>query len=228
MKMNMTSSIIIVIVLSITTLAQVSKQDFSATITGQVKDTYEHPIPNAKVLARLTPHTPGRIPTGYTDPQGNFSIVVRNPGTYRLYAGKEELFYPIADNPYYDVDRIAPPEIRVGDKEIIKAGTVLLNSQGAKLALRIIDADTGDPIDEVGIGFRRDDSPDGWLGTGLGQADAGKITVLVPSMPIRMEVQAAGYKNWYYGGDGTVEQAFPLYLIAGTTEELEVRLRKHK
>ena len=226
--MNMMTNIIMVIILSIATLTQVSKQDFSATITGQVKDAYGHPVPNAKVLARLTPPTSGRIPAGYTDPDGNFSIVVRTPGTYRLYAGKEELFHPIADCPYYDVDRIIPPEVMVADKETINAGTVLLNSQGAKLALRIVDAETGDPINEAGIGFRRDDNPDSWLGVGLGQADAGKITVLVPSIPIRIEVQADGYKNWYYGGDGTIKQALSLYLIAGTTEELEIRLRRHK
>ena len=216
-------------VLSLTALAQDSKQvSFSATITGQVLDATGRIVPNAKVRARLTRHLPGRIPSAQTDTEGNFSIIVRTPGTYRLYAGQEELFYPIADSPFYDVDHIAPPEMTVDDKEVINAGTVLLNSQGAKLTLRIIDAETDEPIKEAGIGFRRDDNTDGNLGTGIGQESAGKLTVLVPSRPIRIEVQAAGYKDFYYGGDGTIKQAFPVYLRTGTTEELEIRLRRRK
>jgi len=215
-------------VLSLTALAQDSRQiSFSATITGQVLDATGRIVPNAKVRARLTRHLPGRIPSGHTDTEGNFSIIVRTPGTYRLYAGKEDLFYPIADSPFYDIDQIAPPEITVDDKEVINAGTVLLNSQGAKLTLRIIDADTDEPIKEAGIGFRRDDT-DGNLGTGIGQESAGKVTVLVPSRPIRIEVQAAGYRDFNYGGDGTIEQAFSVYLRTGTTEELEIRLRRRK
>ena len=66
------------------------------------------------------------------------------------------------------------------------------------------------------------------LGTGLGEEAAGKVTVLVPSMPIRIEIQAPGYEDWYYGGNGTSEQALSLCLVPGTTEEIEALLTQKR
>ncbi len=228
MKASMVSNFIVVMYLSIPTLSQASKQDsFSATITGQVKDAYRNPVANARVSACLTPRSPGAIPQGYTDQLGNFSIVVRTPGTYRMYAGKEDLSYPTTSALFYDVDQVGAPEITVGDQQVVDAGIVLLNSQGARLILRLIDAETGQPIKEANIEFRRDDNLDR-LGTGLGEEAAGKVTVLVPSMPIRIEIQAPGYEDWYYGGNGTSEQALSLCLVPGTTEEIEALLTQKR
>lgn len=120
---------------------------------------------------------------------------------------------------------VGAPEITVGDKQVVDAGIVLRNSQGARLILRLIDAETGQPIKEANIEFRRDDNLDR-LGTGLGEEAAGKVTVLVPSMPIRIEIQAPGYEDWYYDGNGTSEQALSLCLVPGTTEEIEHYLLK--
>ncbi|HXG06807.1 MAG TPA: carboxypeptidase-like regulatory domain-containing protein [Nitrososphaera sp.] len=192
MKTSMVGSLIVITALSITALPQVSKQGpFSATITGQVQDENGQPVPNAKVLARLMPHPLRTIPSAYTDPDGKFSIIVRIIGTYRLYAGKEELFYPITSHDFYDVDQIVPPEVAIGDERAFDAGIVRLNSQAARLTLRVIDAETGEPIKDGFINFRRSDNL-AWTGTGLGEESAGKVTMLVPAMPIKLEILAPG------------------------------------
>ena len=194
----------------------------SAKIIGQVRDPQGAPVAMASVVARCECAGEGRSPEARTDDEGRFSIPISVPGTYRLYAGKEDQFFPLTDGPFYGVDPVPAPRLTVSDNAVLEAGTVLLHSLAGKLAVRVVDAETGEPVKSASIVVRREDNPDAEMGTDLG----GDLMELVPTAPLRIEARAEGYADYYYGGDGTKEQSSPIYVEAKATKEITIALRR--
>ena len=195
----------------------------SAKIIGQVHDPQGTPVAKAMVVARCECAWEGRLPDARTDSAGRFSIHISVPGTYRLYAGKEDLFFPLTGSPFYGVDPVPAPRLPVSNNDVLDAGTVLLHSQAGKLAVRVVDAETGKQVSDARIVVRRDDDPNAKMGSDLG----GDLTELVPAaVALRIEARAEDYEDYYYGADGTKEQSSPICVEAKATQEITIALRR--
>jgi hypothetical protein len=195
----------------------------SAKIIGQVHDPQGIPVAKAEVVARCECAWSGRLPDARTDAKGRFSIYISMPGTFRLYAAKEEQFFPLTDSPFYGVDSVPAPRLTVNDNDVLDAGTVLLHSQAGKLAVRVVDAETGTRVRDARIAVRRNDNPNAVMGSDLG----GDLTELVPAaVALQVEARSEGYDDYYYGGDGTKAQSSPIYAEAKATTEITIPLRR--
>jgi hypothetical protein len=206
-------------------LTQSNHQDgapYSRAIRGRVVDINGQPVSEATVHALKSELTIGRLPTAYTDQQGMFLIEGLTTGTYTVSAAKEEDGYPPTDSPFYSVGLVEAPQITVHEQEITPEVVIQLGPKAAKLVGRIIDATTRKPVNHVQMTLSRFDYPNYQYSTSPDLK--GDFELLVPSLPVNIQVSAPGYKNWYYGGDGSKGQANAMHLKPNTTRELVISL----
>jgi len=195
----------------------------SAKIVGRVLDPQGIPVAEAMVVARCG-CVIGRLPDARTDSVGRFSIQITVPGTYVLYAAKQDQFFPLTGNPFYDVASVRAPKLAVKDTDVLDAGAVMLHSQAGQLAVRVVDAETGKGVRGATVEFRRDDDPNADM---VADTDrAGRLTELVPAAPLRIEVKAVGYEDCFYGADCTKEHSSLVYVDAKATKRVTIALRR--
>lgn len=101
-----------------------------------------------------------------------------------------------------------------------------LDTKGAWLVGRVVDAVTNKPINEARIIIRHADDPKKFLGTRSNQTDVkGGFNLLVPNFPVTVTVSAPGYEDWSYGNGELDDRASALHLSSGETKDVTVSLR---
>ena len=78
-----------------------------------------------------------------------------------------------------------------------------LGLKAGVLTLRVVDANSNQPLHHADITIRRVDLPDRYLSSGL-SVEEGEFKILVPSLPFTVKVSEKGYEDWYYPSDTQV------------------------
>jgi hypothetical protein len=169
---------------------------YSGAIEGRVLDANGKPVSEAEVHVLKSDFTTGKIPTVYTDKEGVFSIKALASATYKISVGRKEDGYAHTDSPFYSVGLITAPQVSVNERQTTSYIVVHLAPKAAKLVGRVVDASTNKPIknlQNVQITLRRIDHPDYSHSTGPDLN--GQFNILVPPVPITIEVSASGYEK---------------------------------
>lgn len=165
----------------------------AGAIEGRVMDANGQPVAGAEVHVLKSDFISGRVPTVYTDQAGVFSMKGLAAGTYTISVSKAEDGYVDSSSPFFSGGLIPPTQVNVNEQSTTDIVTQL-GPKSAKLVGRVVDASTRKPIDnlhDVQITLRRVDNPEYSYSTGL-DSD-GQFNILVPSVPVTIEVSASGY-----------------------------------
>jgi len=198
-------------------------------IEGTVLDADGQPVAGATVELRPDSRsvTPDTLPVARTDERGRFFLDGLVPGEHTLYASKEDAGYPSAYQAFFIAGDTALPKVSVLDRQVAGGIVVRLGPKAARLRARVLDGRTGQPVEEAEVVLMRDDRQDISMSFGI-NPDDGSFDRLIPSLPLRLKVQAPGYDDWYYGEDGSRENSRVLLLRNDAVEELTIRLRPNK
>lgn len=202
-------------------------------IEGRVVDEAGRAIGGALVNAvPLLQSTAGDVPGApsvvHADEFGRFSFDGLRAGTYLLYAAKEDEGYLSSLFPFFSTQGGAGmPRVSVIERQLTPNVIVQLGARAARLVGRVLDAETGQPLEKAEITLSREDNPNNFVLTGPNKS-GGIFQLQVPTVPFRIKVSAQGYQDWYYGSDGTRGHAASLQLLPNTTRELIVNLRPVK
>ena len=99
-----------------------------------------------------------------------------------------------------------------------------LGLKAGVLTLRVVDANSNQPLHHADITIRRVDRPDRYLSMGL-SVEEGEFKILVPSLPFTVKVSVKGYEDWYYKIAGEGNKASALLMAPNSTKKLLVALR---
>lgn len=198
-------------------------------IAGRVLSAQASPVAEVEVCARpivaFHPRYGRRPPCVQTDAEGRFSIPVEVSGTYFMTAKKESEGYPHSQHVFYRVPYLHLNTLVVADGESPPAVTLQLGPPVAQLTARIIDAETGLPVNSARVRLCRTESPkycatfdqDG-PSVRYAVGPDGRYTVVAPPSPVAVEVMAEGYEDW--------AAPEPLRLTPGGRSEVNVTLRR--
>lgn len=172
----------------------------TGAISGRVLTAEGHHVPRANVYALTDEGMTGRMPIFVTDEDGKFIIKGLIPGTYKVYASKEEEGYPPTDNTFYSAGLVAESQVFAEGQHTSSGVVVYVGPKSAKINGEIVDATTGKPVrgqQGVQMSLRRTGYPDSSLSTGPDLK--GRFEVLVPPAPFTVEVSAPGYRKRHLG-----------------------------
>jgi hypothetical protein len=190
-------------------------------INGRVLDEQEHPVQGATVSVISDSGLRGNLPSASTDWRGEFSIAVYKPDSYRVSASKAADGYPSTSNPFYYPTEESLARIEVSGAGTPSFATIRFGPRTGKLIGRIIDADTGKPIEDPQIMLCRAEAPKYCQSL----RSRGQFSTAVPNAPLTLQISASGYEDWYTaeGEDGLPAS---LQVNPGETKGLDVSMRK--
>ena len=199
---------------------QPSRDTFS--ITGYVLDTDGHLVPGAEVHAM--PVDKGGLVMSSVTQVGQFSISLDGPGTYRVFASTKEKGYRQIGEPLFMLDPEGIPEVIVSSRSPKQSTIVRLRSGAANLVVRFTDSETGRPIQQAELIIYRDDNAKNRFVRPLISFDReATIRLMLPTLPLRIEASAPGYKVWSYHDTTDV-----LFLAPKESKEINIRLERIK
>lgn len=198
-------------------------------IEGRVLDSEGRAVEGATVELRPDSQTvtPGALPVARTDGRGRFFLDGLAPGEHTVFASKEEDGYPSAYQAFFISNEARPPRVSVSDRQVTGDVVVRLGPKAARLRAHVVDGVSGEPVEGAEVVLVREDDPEVSLSFGTDPRD-GSFDRLIPSVPLRLTVQAPGYREWHYGADGTKEKARVLVVENNSVQELTIRLHPTK
>ena len=158
------------------------------SITGRVLDETGKPVAHAKVSLTTTGPSTGGYDT-VADSSGHFVFAEVQAGRYRVTASRDE-------NGYRDISwiffNLIPPwtvEVSVREHQISTGIVVRMYSKKAKLTGSLVDAETGQSIQDATLWLCRKDRN---ICTGVNNEPTGGFLVLIPTIPLRARAYASG------------------------------------
>ena len=185
----------------------------AGAISGIVVDTEGNPVSQATVVARMRSPSAGPLIPAQADRRGRFTMTGLKAETYELYATKEEDGYAESPATFYVGTKPIIQQITLNQNEVSSGNVIRVGPKALKLFGHVVDAVTKKPVGNGRITMRRVDNPHAFFQTGV----HGSFKLLVPQVPITVEVTAPGYENKDLG---TITPK------AGQINRLEVMLRK--
>jgi len=183
------------------------------TISGIVVDTEGNPVSQASVSARKRTSFTGPLIPAQADKQGRFTMTRLEADTYQIYASKEEDGYPRLNSTFYAGTKSIIQQITLNENEVSSGNVIRVGPKALNLFCRVVDAVTKKPVNGVRITMRRVDNPAAFFQTGV----HGSFRILVPQVPITVEVSAPGYEK---------EDLGAMTPKAGQINRLDVMLHK--
>jgi hypothetical protein len=199
-------------------------QTESQGMEGRVIDFRGKPADGAEVIAMRS--GPGALLRTRPDEEGRFSFIGILAGEYTVFFRKKD--GPINPKSPFMTGGTLPPEdilasVQVFEGRMTSGIVIKTGSQWPKLSGKVLDAETNEPIVNSQITLRRVDHPDYYLK--FGSDEKGSFTRAVPSVPITVEVVAAGYETWTYPNDVPGNLPDLLRVNIGETKSLTIKLR---
>ena len=194
-------------------------------IEGRVLTAEGNPVSGATVFFERENFLRGALPSATTDRQGRFAIRDLSPGTYLVYASKEADGYPLPTSTFHATGSIAISHVEVREQAVTSGVVVQLAPRAGRLIGRIMNAATNRPIERgAQITLRHADDPERFLVT---SSDIeGNFNILIPPVPVMVEVSAPGYQSWQYRSTDSPHQPDALQLASGQTRRLDIALRR--
>lgn len=205
----------------LTAASAVAEKAAQGTIRGLVANEHGQPVESALVTADLADGRPRLKAIRYveTDKQGQFVIDQLEWGPYRIYAMKESEGYPDA---YYSVYSEGPNVTAQLSPQSPNASVrVVIGPKAAVVVGTISDAVTGTPVN-AGVRIWR------WANTGdfLSTSVRPNYRMLIPpNTQVGFEVQAPGYRPWFYPGAATLSSSGPLTMRSEEKLTLDIKLQ---
>jgi len=194
------------------------------SITGYVLDADGHLVLGAEVHAR--PSDRGGLESQSLTNLGRFNLSVNGPGRYLVYCFKDNRGYREIDEALVRLDPEGIPTVVVTDQSPKAVTVIRLRPRAAKLTVRLIDSETGRPLEKVQLKLRREHSPnDQFIKPLTAFHKNATIKLLLPSFPLRLSVSAAGYENWSYSDPSSEAPSARLLLAPDEAREITVALR---
>jgi len=194
------------------------------SITGRVLDETGKPVARAKVSLTTTGPSTGGYDT-LTDSSGHFVFAEVQAGRYRVTASRDENAYRDISWIFFNLILPWTVEVSVREHQISTGIVVRMYSKKAKLTGSLVDAETGQSIQDATLWLCRKDRN---ICTGVNNEPTGGFLVLIPTIPLRARAYASGYQDWYYGKDGSKENAEALQLAPNTLRDLTIPLRRNR
>jgi len=194
----------------------------SGVIHGHVVDPQGKPVVGARVSwvrskeGEVEIHRSAAF--AESDGQGKFSIGGLSLGvTYKLYASKEEAFYPDMSFPFFNPLDQSSTAVASADDGF--DATVSLGPQAGRLSWEVTNTN-GDTV-SPNISFKRPDYGESFLG-----GFPSKDDFLMPAdTDISFSVSAKQYQTWYYPGVTDEKLSTPLRLKPGEEKTLKIQLQ---
>ena len=183
------------------------------TISGIVVDMEGKPVSQADVSVRRRNAMTGPDIPAQADKQGRFTVTGLEAETYQISASKEEDGYPHLASTFYAGTKSIIQQVTLNENEVSSGNVIRVGPKALKLFGRVVDAVTKKPVNRVRITMRRVDNPGDFFQTGV----HGSFRILVPQVPITVEVSAPGYEK------RNLDAMTPK---AGQINRLDVTLRK--
>jgi len=135
----------------------------------------------------------------------------------------EEDGYPRTEFNLYDSEAGADPQVEVLEHQTMQNVILQLGLKSGILTIRVVDANSNQPLHHADITIRRVDLPDRFMSTGL-IVEEGEFKIPVPSLPFTVKVSVKGYEDWYYKIAGEGNKASALLMAPNSTKKLLVAL----
>jgi hypothetical protein len=172
----------------------VAIQDLSDPRRGRISvlvvDEKGQPAPGTTVSAWPPGPLGAIVPHTLTDAKGTFALAGLLPGRTFVSAANEEAFYPSAVLGLWDEQGSAEVYVPAGGAV---SGILLALKPAGRLQVEARNGLTGEVIDAISVRLERDGAPEKWMAG----SKAGNWW-LVPTAPIRLCVDAQGYRPAWY------------------------------
>jgi|ERR1043165_35952 5-hydroxyisourate hydrolase-like protein (transthyretin family) len=190
-------------------------------LKGRVLDGEGQPLAGAQVtLNKVGSSVSVLLPVGTTDEHGEFSFSELMPGEYKVNASKEEDGYPNTRFELYSTGAEVVPQVTVYAGQVTSDVVVRFGPKAPKIVGKVVDAETGEPIENAVIVISRLGEPGSRLMTGPNKEDEkGGFALLVPPVPVIVEISAPGYEK---------KQINSLQLSRGEARHIDIPLRRGK
>jgi hypothetical protein len=193
-------------------------------VEGRVVDVNDRPVANLIVSARpddSRPHV-GLFPMTTTDKQGAFVLEHVQAGYVTLDTAKPEDGYP--DTRWavlVDSDPTTLPQVAVAAGRISRGVIIRLGPARGRVIGIVVDQATGRPLRSARWTLVRDDLPDAWVTSSVGEH--GEFAVALPARPYSLEVTAPNFEPWR--SDDDAEQVPGQYILVSEHEVLRLTVR---
>ena len=190
------------------------------SIRGKVVDEKGAPLVGAEVRADPLAGGPRSdiVRSVETDRDGRFSIVDLEPITYKIFAMKEAAGYPNTAFSFYSGNIF--PTVKLTNSDPAAEVVLSIGPPAGAVIGTVRDAVSGNAITATFL-LRRLSDTENWLS----MSQPSGFRVLVPvEVDVSLEVSAAGYKTWYYGGASDQLNRPPIRLDSGKEMRLDIQL----
>lgn len=161
-------------------------------IEGHVISVDGDPVEGAEVFSHEVSRLERPAPV-YTDASGHFVLTNAPEGENIIYAHKEQEGYPLQFFSFYSDGPTKLPRVTVRAGEVSGGVIVRLGPKWGKLAVRCVDAQSGELVADAYITLSR--GPNRSVGTDSGLED-GQAEFLAPPVPFEIELTARNYSTW--------------------------------
>src|SRR6266446_3711863 len=185
----------------------------AGVVEGRVFDFHGRPAAGVTVYAEKVNLEKGVIPRAKTNRNGFFHLLT-GPGKYKIYAGREASGHPETLSRLYG-DAVQYRDVTVKVDEVT-AVTLRLGPRFGTLILRLIDSSNGKPLSGASFTMRFTRDYPYETETSL---DGGRFKILVPPVPIMIDVSEPGYETNHLG---------PITIPRAKTKRIAVSLRPNR
>jgi hypothetical protein len=193
-------------------------------VKGRVLDFDGHPVVGASVTAGPTGPLKGVVPMTRSDAQGEFSVVVHQTGEFYVTASKPADRRMSTGNRFYYPHLVTGGVVTVIADQPAPFATVQLGPREGLLMMRVVDAQTNEPVKQLMISLCRTEAPK-YCHRFSSQNKDGAHSASVPNTPFTLQMSADGYEDAYgdtAGQDGLQE----MQIASETTKQITVLMRK--